>query len=633
MGAASSGCNCQAWRDSADSKEGGDLVGVSGDKSDSLEQQPPPGGNADSSSLVDALDAAKANVKQQDLGEGATNGSPEDPHCEESAKAHNEALSLDLAKAAQSGELVKLQEILLQMTSPVGDCLTGALHKAVDGKFVDLVASLLDSGADKDAKNSDGSAPLHSAAKGGGLEMVKLLVTRKADLEVEQPDGGANPLRVAIEEGHEDVVKLLLEHGASKETVNDDLVEACQLCEVEDVAFLLRCGADPNMQRSDGNISLIIAAYRGQLEIAKLLLSSGAKVNAIGEDGCSPLLIVAQKGEVEFVKHLLENSADPKVKSSDGNTPLLCAAKSCNLELAQLLVDKGARLSAEQCKEYEKQLTSAVEKNKEDSVKCLLLCGVSAKAQKKDGRTLVAIANEKGFNNLVKMLAQKGLVKKDKDTLGKQLSEVCASGNEERAKFLLSVGASTEIKNANGCTALAAAVEKGRSKLIKLLMEKGANNKAKTSDGKSLLHFAITNGKQELVQMFKKSGLALTGSEQEGMVAQLLASAEQGNVAQSQIYLDCGLGLNSKDMSSETVLHKAAGAGHLQVTKLLLERKANVQPPGGEYGTTPLFYAARSKHLEVCKLLVANGANAKDSDQEGGAKYEALLAESKKKGK
>ena len=39
-------------------------------------------------------------------------------------------------------------------------------------------------------------------------------------------------------------------------------------------------------------------------------------------------------------------------------------------------------------------------------------------------------------------------------------------------------------------------------------------------------------------------------------------------------WLDCGASADSKDVSSETALHKAAGSGHVEVAKLLLEKKA-----------------------------------------------------------
>jgi len=463
------------------------------------------------------------------------------------------------------------------------------------------------------------------AADKGWLDVAKLLVTRNGDLDA-QNSTGAKPLQFALEEGHEDVVKMFLEHGASRDTIRDGLVQACQQCDIEDVRMLLRCGADPKTKQGDGNIPLLIAADRGQLEIAKHLLIAGANVDTVGEDGCSALIIAAQKGELEFARHLLDNRANPKKKSKDGSTALLFAVKNSNVKMAKLLMDKGASLSSEQHVAFEKPLIAAVEKNKEDGVQCLLQCGVDAKALNDKGHTLIMIALEKGHRNIVEILAEKGLVKKDIDALGKHLCEACAAGDEERAKFLLSVGASSEIKSSKGGTPLVIAVEKGLCQLSKLLLEKGANKKAKNRKGQSLLFIAAEGGYAETVELLKKNHLAFSAIEQEASVDKILKASESGDLAKFQILLNCGASVNSKDSSNETVLHKAAGGGHTEMIKLLLEQKASIQPQGGEDGKTPLFYASREKHLEAAQLLVAHGANAKGTDEEGSAKYEALLA-------
>ncbi|KAI8304109.1 Ankyrin repeat-containing protein [Colletotrichum sp. SAR11_240] len=81
----------------------------------------------------------------------------------------------------------------------------------------------------------------------------------------------------------------------------------------------------------------------------------------------------------------------------------------------------------------------------------------------------------------------------------------------------------------------------------------------------------------------------------------------------------------AKDEGKNTCLHMAAGNGHIDVVKALIEafeprpaeKKAYVDA-ANEFGNTGLHWACLGGHLEVVKLLVENGASpaiANDKDQ------------------
>ncbi len=65
-----------------------------------------------------------------------------------------------------------------------------------------------------------------------------------------------------------------------------------------------------------------------------------------------------------------------------------------------------------------------------------------------------------------------------------------------------------------------------------------------------------------------------------------------------------------------SMLIAAVDHTNIQITKLLLSKKANVHWKDG-FNTTAIMYAALSGDLAVVKLLVENGANVKDSDGKG----------------
>src|SRR5262245_49918585 len=65
-----------------------------------------------------------------------------------------------------------------------------------------------------------------------------------------------------------------------------------------------------------------------------------------------------------------------------------------------------------------------------------------------------------------------------------------------------------------------------------------------------------------------------------------------------------------------SVLHLAAGRGHLEVLELLLAAGATVNRWSHE-GSTPLHEAALGGHLEVARVLLAAGAETRATDNGG----------------
>jgi ankyrin repeat protein len=67
------------------------------------------------------------------------------------------------------------------------------------------------------ARDSDGSTPLHCACWKGNLDAARLLLERGAEVDSLRSGGhyGTTPLHAAAHGNHRDIVRLLLEHGAS----------------------------------------------------------------------------------------------------------------------------------------------------------------------------------------------------------------------------------------------------------------------------------------------------------------------------------------------------------------------------------------------------------------------------------
>ena len=71
---------------------------------------------------------------------------------------------------------------------------------------------LINKGANVHARNNWGDNPLDSAASGGHVEMVRLMLKKGAKVKSEEE--GCNGLGQAASHGHTSTVALLLDHGA-----------------------------------------------------------------------------------------------------------------------------------------------------------------------------------------------------------------------------------------------------------------------------------------------------------------------------------------------------------------------------------------------------------------------------------
>jgi ankyrin repeat protein len=87
--------------------------------------------------------------------------------------------------------------------------------------FHDVARLLLEHGADVNARNEHGSAPLHGAAGAGRVDVVRVLLEHGANVGAENCEG-KTPLHAAAENERVDVVRVLLEHGANAGTEDEE---------------------------------------------------------------------------------------------------------------------------------------------------------------------------------------------------------------------------------------------------------------------------------------------------------------------------------------------------------------------------------------------------------------------------
>jgi ankyrin repeat protein len=123
----------------------------------------------------------------------------------------------------------------------------------------EVLAVLLESGADVNATTERGTHPLHAAAQNGYARILDRLLTAGAPINVSN-EAGQTPLVFAIRFGHQSLAELLVARGASTQTVD---------------AF--------------GRTPLHYAAGAGRLEATRFLVENGTPLDVVDLHGYTAL--------------------------------------------------------------------------------------------------------------------------------------------------------------------------------------------------------------------------------------------------------------------------------------------------------------------------------------------------------
>jgi len=169
------------------------------------------------------------------------------------------------------------------------------------------------------------------AAREGNLEMTRILVDAKADIERPSANG-TRPLVVAITNNHIELALFLLEKGADPNAA-DNFYKRTPLYaagEMRNPDFT-RESPPPPPDAAD------------PMDLIKALLAHGANPNArvnttpvrgfmqgsanwVNFDGQTVFIRAALAGDVTLMRFLLEHGADPNLATNEGSTALMAAA-------------------------------------------------------------------------------------------------------------------------------------------------------------------------------------------------------------------------------------------------------------------------------------------------------------------
>lgn len=338
----------------------------------------------------------------------------------------------------------RLAGALLENGSYVGalDCngWTPLLHAAANGHG-GIISKLLNKGANIEAKSywGDRETALHCAALEGQEAAIRVLLERGAEVDT-KAQSRSTALHFAVEGEKEMIVKLLIDKGANiniqrdNEAGNFAIHLAIQNEDERILVLLLDNRANITAQNRLGNTALHLATSDiCRQEMTRLLLEKGADYAVRNHRGETPLHIAAANINTEAVFRMLRMGAATviNVEDTDGNTPLTCVAAGS--EPINVKRANSNRLSRH--RSFER-----LPRRNTDPVHEARAASVTIEATK---------------NDIIKMLLENGA---DVNHQGKRkqtaLHLAAINGYEEMARILIEKGANVDLKDENGCTAL-----------------------------------------------------------------------------------------------------------------------------------------------------------------------------------
>ncbi|XP_034945835.1 ankyrin-1 isoform X2 [Chelonus insularis] len=450
-------------------------------------------------------------------------------------------------------------------------------------------------------RTKDGSTLMHIASLNGHSECANMLFKKGVYLHMPNKRG-EHPIHTAAGCGHVGIISTLLQRGEKVDaTTNDNYTAlhiAVQSAKPAVVETLLGYGAEVHVRGGKLRETPLHIAARvldGD-RCALMLLKSGAGPNLTTDDGQTPVHVAASHGNLATLRLLLEDGGDPMYKSKNGETPLHLACRGCKSAVVSHLIDfvKENR-GAEVATSYVNSLTNE---------------GASALhyAAQIEPTEVLEPGNDRA---VVRALLENGA---DVSLQTKQTQETafhyCAlAGNNEVLAEMINHMSATEVQkalnrqSAVGWTPLLIAAHRGHMELVTTLLANHARVDVFDLEGRSALHLAAEHGYLQVCDALLASKAFINSKSRVGRTALHLAAMNGYTHLVRFLIQDHGAAIDVLTLKKQTPLHLAAGAGQLEVCRLLIELGASCDATDDQ-GQKPIHAAAMNNYAEVVQLFL-----------------------------
>lgn len=309
-----------------------------------------------------------------------------------------------------------------------------------------MIQLLLEGGAHVDMMTEDRETAMHTLARAGNLDAMKIIAEAGGDLHA--PDGKGNtPLVWALRQGSWDVAAELLRDEECPLDVNKQnetpLVVALRRSDVpvSIVKSMLEKGVDRNVATTSAReTALHVAAAQGHTRVLTLLLGTpGIHTHPLNSSGQTPLWLAVKNGKHEAVDELvLFGANDVHTADNKGMKPLYLAAEGGSIRMLKALfaAAKSKNIPFSQG-DLDKALLLASSRGMERMAELLIAEGADVKAQDAEGRTPLMKAAMGGSVELLNVLIRAGAATDTADNHGLTAYDHAVSGKQEKARDIL----------------------------------------------------------------------------------------------------------------------------------------------------------------------------------------------------
>lgn len=471
-----------------------------------------------------------------------------------------------------------------------------------------------------------------NAARDGDLDEVNSII-QKYPRAVDAQFWYVPPLHFAVREGHLDVVRFLVEHGAdlTNQTLygGETFYQTAQDRGHTDVMNFLREAMQESMS-SDGEIHPIHeAAKAGDVnEVRKLIETDAALVNHGDPLGRRPLHYAVENQDSKLIDLLLDHHAaiDAPGFSSDnrlggyGFRPVTLALwhhpywrQRNDYETAKKLLKHGSEYT----------ITIAAALGDEDRVRQLLQSDKElANFEETGGKRPLSAAAERGHVNIVKALLDAGadpnLQEGPNCPRGYALWAATRFGHREIAEMLLEAGADPNANVESSGNPTESAIDKEMRTLCYQYGGKVGMTMLFHEGNIDSVVALLQNAPHVFTDIVAADGFTMCVSNSNGDMVRLLLNhgirvPKQVTGCQTYLWQDLELTRlllehemdpNLPNWQSIRPLHHLGRRGDIEGAKLFLEFGADASAIDEEYRTTPLGWGAKYGHVEFVKFLL-----------------------------